>query len=324
MRARADSETAAQPSRQEPPRAAAVSGHHPGTKGAYLLLAAVILLWGTNWPVMKIGLQSITPFWFAVARMSMGAATLFAVLAATGRFALPRLADLPVVVTVALLQMASFLSLVNLALLTVDAGRSAILAYTTPLWVTPVAVFLLGERLNTRKGAGLILGLTGVAVLFNPLGFDWSDPDVVMGNAFLMLAALGWAVAILHTRRHSWTASPLQLAPWQMLGALPALLVLAFVFEGDAEIAWSGELIAILLFNGPVATAFCFWAVVTVQRSLPAISTSLGLLGVPTAGVILSALLLGETLSLTRVGGLALIVGGMALVNLAELRAARR
>ena len=322
MSARADSDSAA-PS-GEKASVGPTSGHHPGTRGAYLLLAAVILLWGTNWPVMKIGLQSITPFWFAVARMSMGAVTLFAVLAATGRFRPPRRADLPIVLTVALLQMASFLSLVNLALLTVDAGRSAILAYTTPLWVTPVAVFLLGERLNARKGAGLILGLTGVAVLFNPLGFDWSDPDVVMGNAFLMLAALGWAVAILHTRRHSWTSSPLQLAPWQMLGALPVLLVLAFVFEGDARIAWSGELVAILLFNGPVATAFCFWAVVTVQRSLPAISTSLGLLGVPTAGVILSALLLGETLSLTRVGGLALIVSGMALVNLADLRASRR
>jgi drug/metabolite transporter (DMT)-like permease len=320
--ARADSDPAARPG--EPASAGRTRGQHPGTKGAYLLLAAVILLWGTNWPVMKIGLQSITPFWFAVARMSMGAATLFAVLAATGRFRLPSRADLPVVVTVAVLQMATFLSLVNLALLTVDAGRSAILAYTTPLWVTPVAVFLLGERLNARKGAGLILGLTGVAVLFNPLGFDWSNPDVVAGNAFLMLAALGWAVAILHTRRHSWTASPLQLAPWQMLGALPVLLVLALAFEGDAQIAWSGELVAILLFNGPVATAFCFWAVVTVQRSLPAISTSLGLLGVPTAGVILSALLLGETLSLTRVGGLALIVGGMALVNLADLRASRR
>lgn len=324
MSARSDRDAASPSTQAQPSGRQGGSGHHPGTKGAYLLLAAVILLWGTNWPVMKVGLQSITPFWFAVARMSMGAATLFAVLAATGRFSLPRRADMPIVVTVALLQMASFLSLVNLALLTVDAGRSAILAYTTPLWVTPVAVFLLGERLSARKGAGLILGLTGVAVLFNPLGFDWSDPDVVMGNAFLMLAALGWAVAILHTRRHTWTASPLQLAPWQMLCALPVLLTFALIFEGDAEVAWSGQLIAILLFNGPIATAFCFWAVVTVQRSLPAISTSLGLLGVPTAGVILSTLLLGETLSATRLGGLALIVGGMALVNLADLRASRR
>ncbi|MBK1666834.1 multidrug DMT transporter permease [Rhodovibrio sodomensis] len=324
MSARADSDTAAQTGQAPASGGRGTSGHHPGTKGAYLLLAAVILLWGTNWPVMKIGLQSITPFWFAVARMSMGAVTLFGVLAVTGRLSLPRRADMPIVVSVALLQMATFLSLVNLALLTVDAGRSAILAYTTPLWVTPVAVYLLGERLNARKGAGLILGLTGVAVLFNPLGFDWSDPDVVLGNAFLMLAALGWAATILHTRRHTWTSSPLQLAPWQMLAALPVLLILAFVFEGDARIDWSGELIAILLYNGPLATAFCFWAVVTVQRSLPAISTSLGLLGVPTAGVIMSTLVLGEALSLTRVGGLALIVGGMALVNLADLRASRR
>ncbi|MBK1696515.1 DMT family transporter [Rhodovibrio salinarum] len=325
MSARADSEPAADSVQNTAPsRASAGSGHHPGTKGAYLLLAAVILLWGANWPVMKLGLQSITPFWFAAARMAMGAVTLFGVLAATGRLRLPRRADMPIVITVALLQMASFLSLVNLALLTVDAGRSAILAYTTPLWVTPVAVFLLGERLSARKGAGLILGLTGVAVLFNPLGFDWSNPDVVAGNAFLMLAALGWAIAILHTRRHTWTSSPLQLAPWQMLTALPVLLAFAFVFEGDAQVTWSSELIAILVFNGPLATAFGFWAVVTVQRSLPAISTSLGLLGVPTAGVIMSTLFLGETLSATRLGGLALIVGGMALVNLADLRARRR
>jgi drug/metabolite transporter (DMT)-like permease len=163
-----------------------------------------------------------------------------------------------------------------------------------------------------------------VAALFNPLGFDWSETEVVAGNAYLMLAALGWAGAILHVRGHAWVSSPLQLAPWQMLVALPILFVLALLFEGDVGIAWSPDLIAILLYNGTVATAFCFWAAVTVQRSLPAISTSLGLLGVPTAGVIFSTLALGETLSATRVGGLALIVAGMALVNLADVARARR
>lgn len=291
---------------------------------AYLLLAAIILLWGANWPIMKVGLQMIPPFWFALSRLAIGAATLFAILAVTGRLVVPRKADWPVVISVALLQMATFMTLVNFALLDVDAGRAAILAYTMPLWVTPAAVLLLGERVNARKAFGLALGLSGVACLFNPLGFDWGDVAVVRGNALLMLSAVGWAIAILHVRAHTWVSTPLQLAPWQMLVASPLLIVLAAVYEADAAVGWSWELVAILIYNGTVATAFCFWAVVTVQRNLPAISTSLGLLGVPTAGVIFSTLTLGEVLSWTRLGGLVLIVTGMALVNLADLRDSRR
>jgi drug/metabolite transporter (DMT)-like permease len=287
---------------------------------AYLLLAAVVVFWGINWPVMKVGLQAVPPFAYALSRLAIGAATLFAVLAATGRLARPGRADLPVVISVALLQMVAFMTCVNFGLMRVDAGRAAIMAYTTPLWVTPVAVGVLGERLSARKGAGLALGLAGVAVLFNPMGFDWSEPRVVTGNSLLMLAAFGWAGAILHTRNHAWRSSPLQLAPWQMSLAAPVMLGFALVFEHDMQIAWTPALGANLLYNGVVATAFCFWAVVTVQRSLPAVSTSLGLLAVPTAGMLLSGAILGEPLTATRLGGLVLILAGMGLVNLADLR----
>lgn len=290
---------------------------------AYLLLAAVVVFWGINWPVMKIGLTAVPPFAYALSRLVIGAATLFAILAATGRLARPRRADLPVVISVALLQMATFLTCVNFGLMRVDAGRAAILAYTTPLWVTPVAVGVLGERLGARKAAGLVVGLAGVAVLFNPFGFDWSDPRVVTGNGLLMLAAFGWAGAILHTRNHAWRSSPLQLAPWQMSLAAPVMLAFVLVFERDMHIPWTPALGANLIYNGVIATAFCFWAVVTVQRSLPAVSTSLGLLAVPTAGMLLSAAVLGEPLTATRLGGLVLILSGMGLVNLADLRRSR-
>ena len=302
------------------PAAIASAAPVGSNRHAYVLLAAIVLFWGVNWPVMKVGLEAITPMWYAVSRLVIGAATLFGILAATDRLETPRRADMPIVVSVALLQMAVFLTCVNFGLLRVDAGRAAILAYTTPLWVTPVAVGLLGERLSPRKAAGLVLGLAGVATLFNPLGFDWSNPQVVTGNGLLMLAAFSWAGAILHTRRHRWRATPLQLAPWQMSVAAPIMIALAVTFEGDAVVAWSPLLGLNLLYNGVVATAFCFWAVVTVQRTLPAISTSLGLLGVPTAGMLISALVLGETLTLTRIAGLILILAGMGLVNLADLR----
>ncbi len=287
---------------------------------ARLLLVAVVVLWGSNWPVMKIGVTYMPPVWFGAARMVLGALTLFALLAVLGRLSLPTRRDLPVVLTVGALQMGAFLALVNIALLHVGAGRSAILAYTTPLWVTPAAIFLLGERLTGFKLLGLALGLGGVAVLFNPLGFDWSDPQVLLGNALLLLAALAWSVAILHVRGHAWDSSPLQLAPWQMVIAVPPLVLVSWLTEDWSRIRWSGDLALVLAYNGPLATAFCFWAVVSVTRALPAITTSLSLLAVPVTGVAASALFLGEPLTPTLVAGLVLILAGTALVNLGDLR----
>ncbi len=290
---------------------------------ARLLLVAVVILWGANWPVMKVGLQSMPPIWFASARMTLGAATLFALLMVLGRLKLPTRRDLPLVLTVGGLQMAAFLLLVNLALQHVEAGRSSVLAYTTPLWVTPAAMLLMRETLTPRKAAGLVLGLGGLAVLFNPLGFDWASREALVGNALLLGAAFAWSLAILHVRVHSWDSSPLQLAPWQMLVAAVPLGLLSWFSESWSTVRWSGELAVILAYNGPLATAFCFWAVVSVNRALPAITTSLSLLAVPVAGVLLSAVFLSETLTPTLVGGLLLILAGTVLVNLADLRRER-
>ena len=287
---------------------------------AGLLLFGLVVLWGANWPIMKIGLGYIPPFWFAMARLLLGAFTLFALLAVLGRLRLPPKADLPVVFSVGLLQMAGFLALVNLALLTVGAGRSAVLAYTTPLWVAPAAILFLGERMTPLKAVGLLLGLTGLAILFNPLAFPWDDRAQLLGNGALLVAALLWSGAILHIRQHRWRASPLELAPWQMLLAALLMGAVAAATEDLAWLEWSWQLGAVLAYNGPLASAFCFWAAIMVSRDLPAITTSLGFLAVPLCGVLASTVWLGEPLTVSLLGGLAAILGGLALVNLADLR----
>ncbi len=283
-------------------------------------MIAVIVLWGVNWPVMKVGLDSIPPFWFGAARMALGAATLFAVLLWRGDLRLPGRGDLPVIASVGLLQMALFLACINTGLQVVEAGRSALLVYTTPLWVTPAAMLLFGERMGALKTLGWLLGVGGLAVLFNPFGFDWRDSDVLLGNGLLLLGALAWAVAMLHIRGHHWRLSPLQLAPWQMLLALPLLLSVALFTEPLQAVEPSWELATVLFYNGPIATAFCFWAAVTVTRSLPAITTSLGFLGVPMVGVAAATLWLSEPITTTLAMGLLMILAGLAVVNLSERR----
>ena len=88
-------------------------------------------------------------------------------------------------------------------------------------------------------------------------------------------------------------------------------MVSAATIEGVPDFRWSPALMAILAYNGPIASGFCFWAFLTVSRSLPAMDTALGSLGVPVIGVVCSALNLGEMLTPGAVTGLILILIGV-------------
>ena len=130
-------------------------------------------------------------------------------------------------------------------------------------------------------------------------------------------------LAVLHIRGHSWNLSPLQMTPWALLLAGVLVTPLALIFEGDAKPDWSPELIYALAYNGPIATAFAFWAATSISRALPVVTSSLSFLAVPAMGILLSLLSLGEVPDLSLLGGFGLILGGVLLVNLADWRALR-
>ena len=287
---------------------------------AYAMLVAVGVLWGLNWPIRKQVVHAMPPLWFVVTRLTVGAACLFAFLLATGRLATPTRADWPVVISVSVFQMWLFIGLTTIGLQFVPAGRSAILSYTMPLWVFPAAVLFFGEKLTPWKLTGMVLGLAGLIVLLNPASIDWSNRNVLLGNFLLLLGAGMWAIAILHTRRHHWHLSPLQLAPFQMaLLIVPACFV-AWAMEGPFRGEWSWKLILMLLYNGPLATAFAFWAAVSIQRALPSTTVSLSYLAVPAWGLAASTMWLGEALPATLVVGGLLILLGVAAIAVGDIR----
>jgi drug/metabolite transporter (DMT)-like permease len=287
---------------------------------AYLLLGSLVLLWGANWPVMKLTLAVLPPYWFVTLRLYLGAASLFTALAMTGGIRFPGRGDLLQLAIGGLVQLALYMVLCILGLQSLAAGRAAVLAYTTPLWVVPGALLFLGERLNRLKAAGLALGIAGVLVLFNPLGFDWHDARLVRGNLLLMGAAFAWAAAILVIRGRPWRLTPFQLAPWQMLLGGSVLLPLAYAVEGPLHAEVNGALLALLLYNGPICIGFCGWAAVVITRALPAVTSSLSFLAVPAFGIAAAEIALGEPPDPTLLGGFALILGGMILVGLGDRR----
>src|SRR6516164_2220423 len=142
---------------------------------AVLLLAVIAVSWGTAWPVIKAILQDVTPLWTLVLRSSIGTIVLFAISVGRRSLALPKRGDIPVVLNVAMLHMVAFAALVSVGLQFVPAGRSVVLGYTTPLWVSIGARIFLGEALTPARITGIGIGLLGLVVMFNPASFAWHD-----------------------------------------------------------------------------------------------------------------------------------------------------
>jgi drug/metabolite transporter (DMT)-like permease len=286
-------------------------------------LIVVVLAWGLTWPVNKVILASLSPLWAVVLRSALASAALLAVSLATGRLAVPPRQDLPVLLSITLLHMVGFNLLASWGLQAVPTGRSVVLAYTTPLWVTPASVMFLHERLTRGRAVGVVMGLAGLVTLFNPLAFDWRDADAVRGNLAILAAAGLWAASIVHIRAHRWRSTPFALVPWETLLATVVLAPIALGASGVPQVDWDVRLVLMLLYLGLVGTAVAYWAVAMASRELPAVTTSLGLLATPVVSAVTAALWLREPIGPSLIAAIALILGGVAVGTAAD-RSSRR
>lgn len=274
----------------------------------------LILAWGLNWPVSKIALHSISPLWFSAARLTIGTITMLAIVILLRKFIWPSKKDLKIILFIGLLQIASFMMLINYGLSHVAASRSSILVYTFPLWVVPISIFFFHETANWLKWLGFIFGMIGIIILFNPFTFDWSNHHTIIGNLALLLAALCWAISMLFARYMRWTRSPLQLIFWQLLVATIPVVLLAHHYQPHVHIVWNHAILWTLLYSGVIATAFGYWGGIVVSKEFSPITASLSFLCVPVCGVISSVIFLKEPLTFPLMLAMSFILMGIICV----------
>src|SRR5262245_28152811 len=281
-----------------------------------VLLGLLISSWAISWPLVKVGVAAVPPIWYASVRYMIAASCLFTLVASRHEIAFPPRADWPLVAVSGVLQMASYSALAALALTVLPPGRASVLAFSTPIWVVPLATWRLREHASRSALFGTGLGLSGVLTIAAP-AFH-ADREQIFAYAMLLGAAVCWAVSIVAVRAHRFTATTLALAPWQMLLAAGLLVPVAFVMEGAPHsVGLRGA--ASLAFVGPVATAFAYWAVVETGRHFRSAVLSMALLAAPTLGILISGIALGESVGASLIVGVLLIAAGIRLVT-AELR----
>lgn len=284
----------------------------------FIALIITVFCFGTLWTAAKISIDHVPPLWFTAGRYAIGAIFIAVVLASQGRFKLPDRADIPIILSVGGIMLGLYSSIFQNALTFIEAGRATILGYTTAIFVTPVAVLFLGERLPRLKLAGLGAAIAGFLILFSPAELDWTDKQVLIGNGLLVLCVILWSAVILHLRVHRQVSDTLSLVPWYLLVSGLVAMISAFIFEGPPVFEVSGTGWALFLYTGIVCSGIGNWGVTTAIMNLPATTSTVGLLGVPVLATTISVVFLGENLTLPLVAGLCLIVGGIAAVSMSR------
>lgn len=251
-------------------------------------MGLLAVIWGFNWPVMKIGLTEVPPWIFRACASASGAIGLFTIARFSGHaLSIPRRewAGL-LIVSLTCVTLFNVLTLYGVALM--DSGRAAILAYTMPLWATGIGAFLLKEKLSGRALAGLILGLSAMALLFFA-DFDGAF-NTILGPALVILGAIAWGAGTACLKYFNFSTPATVFAAWQhAIGVIPiAIVAIAWDWRNVDEVTLIPALC--VAYNMFITSIFCYWAFFKIVVALPIVVSTVGLLMVPVMGVFFNAL----------------------------------
>jgi len=284
----------------------------PGTnRAAWVGLLILTVVWSLNWSVMKVAMRDSGPFTFSVLRYVIGTLVLFALLALRPNSLKPT-PWLPTIL-IGLTQTAAFQALAQWALVSGGAGKTALLAYTMPFWVVPLAWWWLNDKPGPRRWFCIAIAAAGFICVVEP----WRPLGAPQGVALAILAGLAWAIATVLSKRlfqqHP-DVTPLRLTAWQMLIGTIGLLILMSLSH-ERAVAWTDSYVAALLYNGLLSSGVCWVLWALVVQKLSANVAGLTSLAVPVAGVLFAWGLLHERPSGPEWIGIALIGAALLVLN---------
>ena len=276
------------------------------------LVVGLSLLWGINWPMLKIGLAEIPPFTFRAFMLGLGGPCLLAIVRAMGTdIRAPRDQWWPLFYA-SMTMLTAWMIVSSYAIPMVTSGDAAILAYSMPAWSALFGAIILKERFTGRRFAGLAIGLAGVAVL---LTRSFAAIGSSLDGALLMsLAAAVWGFGIVLHKSVRWTMPVAAVAGWQVTLAGAAMTIGSLIFERPSfghvtALGWFSVGFNVLAI---AVLGYIMWF--RIMELYPATVASVGVLLTPIIGVALGAWWLGESVGWRELVSLALVVGAIALV----------
>lgn len=274
-----------------------------------LLALAIVFVWGTNFVVIRLGLNALPPLFYATLRFA------FVMLPAILFLPRPKVAWSNLAIYGLCIGLLQFGFLFIAMKGQISPGLASLVIQTQVFFTIALAMWRTGEKIKPHQLLAFALAVAGMAVIAAHNG----QGTTIAGVALVLLAAMGWAMGN-QAGREAGQVNMLAYVVWAAPFAVPPLLILSLLMEGPAAIA-SGVrhahwvIWATVLWQSVGNTMFGYTCWAWLLSRYPAATVAPVSLLVPVFGFASSALLLGEPLPAWKIAATLLIMAGLA-VNL--------
>ncbi len=279
-----------------------------------MAILALTLLWGMNYPAIKVSNTGLSPIFTTFLRSVV--ASVFGILYCV-------IIKQPLYhrgvlffhgVMVGLLFGAEFVCL-YLGMLYTNSSRAAILLYLSPFVVAMGAHLFLKERLNTIKTVGLILAFLGVYLVFRGKPAVYNRMMLV-GDLLEIAAAIFWGATTLYIKKYlAGKVHPINTFLYQLVFSIPIIFVCAYVLEPRWIKEITTSVVVSFVYQSVIVAFASYLTWFKLIHTYPVGKLSVFTFLTPIFGVLFSVLFMKDQLTLGLVLGLVFVCIGIYCTN---------
>lgn len=282
----------------------------------YLALAAVCIIWGTTYLALRIAVLHFPPFLFTAIRQTTAGLLLLAFMFTAGKASLPSKEMILRQAIAGFFMISMGNGLVAWAEMHIPSGVAAIICSLMPVLVILINVTIhRDERPTLPMLAGVMIGLTGIVMMFSEHLGGFSKTEYIVGIIFTFAAVLAWAGGSIWIKKRNVESNLFVNAGFQMFFGGFLLFPISILFDDLAHVTWSAEVTWSMLYLIVIGSLVAYASYAYALRKLPMTIVSLYAYINPIVAVVLGWVVLNEPLNARIWAAMVLTITGIYIVN---------
>ena len=282
-------------------------------KEAVLFTIIASSLWGTSFPAIKIGLQYMDAYTFVFLRFFIATLMMLAVIFFTKNFSF-NFNKKRLILFLGFTNGVAYL-LQYIGMFSTSSSKSSLLVNLTVVWVALLSPILLKEQIGRKKLAGVILSLLGIVLVTTNLDFQSFVMGELVGDLLVIAAGMIWALFIIYNKPLvNESKNMIQSLTWLLLFTmLPLIPVVPFSAKNFLTLPWEAWIAIIYTAIFCWIIPYYLWS--KGLKNISPVTSAVILLNEILVAVIISTIVLGESLTVASGIGAVFIIMAIMLVS---------